>query len=269
MASVRGAAFAVAFYVTTALFLVFGSPLLFAPRRWAIVGLKAHGRTCLFLMKWIGGCSYEVRGRENLPERPFLVVAKHQSAWETMALTFELDDPAIVLKAELTSIPLYGTFCCKFEHIIVRRDRFAVALRQMVTDARARADQDREIVIFPEGTRREPGSPPAYKPGYLALYSALDLPVVPIALNSGVFWPPRSAFCQPGHIVLEFGPAIAPGLDRDAAASRIVAAVETRTAALIREAAEAFPDNPNARPALARLEASEAAIEALTLTKTK
>jgi 1-acyl-sn-glycerol-3-phosphate acyltransferase len=252
MVQIRSLAFEIAFYVTTALFLILGSPLLLAPRSWAAMGLRAHGRTCLFLLKWIGGCDYDVRGRENLPDGPAVIVAKHQSAWETLAFTFLFRDPAIVMKHELTRIPVYGAFCRKFEHIIISRGRHAVALKQMVADARDCVADGRDIIIFAEGTRRQPGDPADYKPGYLALYSALDVPLVPVALNSGLFWPPRTNRTLPGRIVVDIAPAIAPGMQRAEAAQQTVEAIESRTNGLIVEAAEAFPQMPTIAAALKR-----------------
>ncbi len=111
--------------------------------------------------------------------------------WDTFALVPLLHDPAIVLKDELKWIPVYGWFCLKFEHILVKRERAAVALKAMLRDAKDRAAQGRQILIFPEGTRRVPGAPPDYKPGYVALYEGLGLPAVPLALNSGLYWPRR------------------------------------------------------------------------------
>ncbi len=211
---VRSLLFAAAFYITTALFLLLGSWLLFAPRSWAMAGLSLHAKASLWLLEAIVGTRLEVRGREKLPNGPCLVVAKHQSAWDTFALVPLFRDPAIVLKDELRWIPFYGWFCVKFEHILVKRDRAAKALKAMIADAQIRKAQGREIVIFPEGTRQAPGAPPDYKPGYIALYEALDLPCVPLALNSGLFWPRRSLLRHPGTIVVEFLDPIPPGLPR-------------------------------------------------------
>ncbi|MEO1694906.1 MAG: lysophospholipid acyltransferase family protein [Pseudomonadota bacterium] len=239
----RARLFAVVFYLLTALFLIIGSPLLIAPRKWAMAGLATHARACLIAQRLVAGTRVDIRGRENLPDGPCLVVAKHQSAWETFALIPLLHDPAIVMKSELTRIPLYGWFCRKFEHILVARDRRAAALKSLVADAQNRAAAGRQVLIFAEGTRRAPGAPPAYKPGYLALYQGLDLPTVPLALNSGVYWPARSARSYPGTIVVDIAPPIAPGLDRRAAADAIVTAIETRATALLP------PDHPAASPA--------------------
>ena len=214
MLLVRSLLFTLAFYVTTALMLVLGSWLLLAPRSWAMAGLKLHGIICVWLLRVIAGTKLEVRGRDKLPEGAILVVSKHQSAWDTFGLIPLFRDPAIVLKDELRWIPFYGWFCVKFEHILVKRDRAAKALKAMIADAEIRKAQGREIVIFPEGTRQAPGAPPDYKPGYIALYEALDLHCVPLALNSGLFWPRRSLLRHPGTIVVEFLDPIPPGLPR-------------------------------------------------------
>ncbi len=214
MLYLRSLLYAAAFYTTTVLMLVGGIWLLAAPRSWAMAGLAWHGRICTWLLRVICGTTLEVRGRDKLPPAPFLVAAKHQSTWDTFALIPLLRDPAIVLKEELKWIPVYGWFCLKFEHILVRRERAATALRLLVGDAKARAAEHREILIFPEGTRQTPGAPPAYKPGYVALYEGLGLPCVPLALNSGVFWPRRSMRRYPGTIVVEFLDPVPPGLPR-------------------------------------------------------
>lgn len=232
----RSLVFATVFYLTTALFLLLGSWLLFAPRRWAMAGLKAHAITSTWLLEKICGTKMEVRGRERLPEGPYLVVAKHQSAWDTFALIPLFKDPAIVLKDELKWIPFYGWFCVKFEHILVKRDKAATALKTMVRDARTRAAAGREIVIFPEGTRTAPGAAPDYKPGYLALYDGLELPCVPLALNSGLFWPRRSLLRRPGTIVVEFLEPIPPGLPRKEFRARIEREIENASTRLIAEA---------------------------------
>ncbi|MGQ0673832.1 MAG: lysophospholipid acyltransferase family protein [Hyphomicrobium sp.] len=232
----RSLVFAAAFYLTTALFLLLGSWLLLAPRSWAMAGLRAHGRTSLWLLETICGTRLEVRGREKLPAGACLVVAKHQSAWDTFALIPLFADPAIVLKDELKWIPLYGWFCVKFEHILVRRDKGAGALKAMIRDARARAAQGRQIVIFPEGTRQAPGAPPDYKPGYVALYEGLGLPCVPLALNSGLYWPRRSLLRHPGTIVVEFLNPLPPGLPRKDFRETVERQIEGATAKLIAEA---------------------------------
>ena len=232
----RSLLFTAVFYVNTAIFLIGGSWLLFAPRAWAMAGLKAHARASLWWMRVICGTKLEVRGRENLPDRPFLVAAKHQSAWDTFALIPLLEDPAVVMKAELMSIPLYGWFSRKFGMIPIKRETGPSALREMLREARLRLDENREILVFPEGTRRLPGAPPDYKSGVVMMYDKLGVPCVPLALNSGLFWPRNSQLRQPGTIIVEFLPALPAGVPRKEFSRRIEADIEAATHRLCDEA---------------------------------
>ena len=141
-----------------------------------------------------------MRGKEKLPEGACLVASKHQSAWETFALIPLFRDPALLMKRELFWIPFHGWFSKKFEMIPVDRDKGPAALRRMLREAKTRVEDGREIIIFPEGTRRAPGAPPDYKTGVVLLYEALGIPCVPVALNSGLFWPRRSLIRRPGTI---------------------------------------------------------------------
>ena len=232
----RSLLFNVLFYVTTTLFVVLGSPLLFAPRSWAIAALKVHGRFELWLLKAIVGTKLEVRGADKLPVGPCLVASKHQSAWETFALIPHFRDPALLMKRELFWIPFHGWFSHKFQMIPVDRDKGPAALRRMLRGARKRIADGREIIIFPEGTRRPPGAPPDYKTGVVLLYDALGVPCVPVALNSGLFWPRRSLIRRPGTIVIEFLDPIPPGLPKAAFLERLTGAIETASNRLLAEA---------------------------------
>ncbi|HLO22441.1 MAG TPA: lysophospholipid acyltransferase family protein [Methyloceanibacter sp.] len=232
----RSLLFNLLFYVTTALFVVLGSPLLFGPRSWAMAALAVHGRFELWLLKVIVGLKLEVRGQEKLPKGACLVASKHQSAWETFALTPLFRDPALLMKRELFWIPFHGWFSHKFEMIPVDRDKGPAALRAMLREAKKRIADGREIIIFPEGTRRAPGAPPDYKTGVVLLYDALGVPCVPVALNSGVFWPRRSLIRHPGTIIVEFLDPIPPGLPRGEFMSRLTSAIETASGRLLAEA---------------------------------
>jgi 1-acyl-sn-glycerol-3-phosphate acyltransferase len=240
----RSLLFAAAFYVVTALFLVLGSPLLLAPRSWAMAGLRAHARACLWLQCMIVGTRMEVRGREHLPAGPCLVAAKHQSAWDTFALVPLLRDPALVMKIELMSIPFYGWFSRKFGMIPIRREAGPSALRQLVRDARDRIAAGREVLIFPEGTRRAPGEPPDYKPGVVLLYESLGVACVPIALNSGLYWPRRSLRRHPGTIVVEFLEPLPAGLKRAEFKALLEARIEQASKRLIAEAGQSADPPP-------------------------
>lgn len=250
---VRALVYIVVFYMVSVLFLVLGSWLLLGPRSWAMAGLAAHGRTCVWLLDKIVGTGLEVRGRENLPDGPVLVASKHQSAWDTFALVPLLHDPAIIMKRELMWIPFYGWFSAKFGMIFVRRDAGASALRQMARDAADRVAAGRHILIFPEGTRREPGAPPAYKPGALYLYERLGVPCCPVALNSGLYWPRRSLQRYPGKIIVQFLEPIPAGLPRKEFARRLEEAIESASDALVVETAQAADPPPVPADAAARL----------------
>jgi 1-acyl-sn-glycerol-3-phosphate acyltransferase len=231
----RSLLFNLLFYVTTALYVVLGSPLLFAPRSWAMAALANHAHFELFLLRHIVGLKLEVRGHDKLPRTACLVASKHQSAWETFALIPLFRDPALLMKRELFWIPFHGWFSKKFEMIPVDRDKGPAALRAMLRETRKRVVDGREIIIFPEGTRRPPGAPADYKTGVVLLYEALGIPCVPVALNSGLFWPRRSLLRRPGTIVVEFLDPIPPGLPKSEFLSRLIESIETASNRLLAE----------------------------------
>jgi len=231
----RSALFNVVFYVNLVLFLVLGSGFYFTPRKWSIRALQAWARSSLFWLRVIAGIRMEVRGHEHVPPGACLVAGKHQSFWETFAILPLLDDPAMVLKKELSYIPFFGWFIHKFRMIPVERSAGTRALRAMTDAAEKAVAMERQVVIMPEGTRRAPDDPPDYKPGAAALYAKLGVACVPFALNSGLFWPRRQFLRQPGTIVISFLEPIPPGLDRKAFQKRLEAAIETETAHLVAE----------------------------------
>lgn len=236
MIYLRSAIFNVLFYVNLALFLVLGSWFFFTPRMWSIRALQTWARSSIFLLRVITGTLMEVRGAENIPAGACLVAGKHQSFWETFAILPLLDDPAMVLKKELTYIPFFGWFIHKFRMIPVERSAGTQALKAMMERAQAEVAAGRQIVIMPEGTRRAPDDPPAYKPGAAAVYGKLGVPCVPFALNSGLFWPRRQFLRRPGTIVISFLEPIPPGLNRKAFQPRLEAAIEDETRRLVAEA---------------------------------
>jgi 1-acyl-sn-glycerol-3-phosphate acyltransferase len=237
--TVRALLFNLYFYLWTALLCVVGLPTLpFLSAR----GVQAYAR---FWMRGIHaglrllvGLTYEVRGAERLPATPAIIASKHQSAWETLTLHMLVPDLAVGLKYELTRIPLLGWYFIKGGAIRIDRGGAARALRSLVEGARRAAAQGFSILIFPEGTRRAPGEPPDYKPGVAALYEGLGLPVVPVALNSGLFWGRRSFLKRPGRVVVEFQEPIPPGLGRRQLMAELERRTETATARLVAEGRE-------------------------------
>lgn len=216
MAGLRSLLFNLGFYLWTTLVVIFGFPaLLFSYR--AVYGL---GRMWVAVILWFlrvtVGLRHRAIGLENRPKGPAIYAVKHQSAWDTLVFALYLHYPAYVLKRELLYLPLFGFLLLGAGMIPVDRRGRASALKRMLAVARRRREEGRDLLIFPEGTRVAPGQHRPYQPGVAALYGHLDLPVVPVALNSGLFWGRRSFVKKPGTITLEFLPAIPPGLARKA-----------------------------------------------------
>lgn len=240
MIFVRSLLFNVAFYLVTAVMLVATLPLFFTlPQSFGMAVVREWAMTCVLLHRWIVGGRLEVRGRENIPPGGCLVASKHQSFFETFALIPLLRNPTIVMKQSIRWWPIFGQYTIKTGMIHVDRDGKTAALRALSARAKEEIDKAREIIIFPEGTRRAPGAPPDYQTGIALLYKTLGVPVVPVALNSGLFWPRRSFLRYPGTIVFEFLPAIPPGLDSRAFLSRLQASIEDASARLADEARSA------------------------------
>jgi 1-acyl-sn-glycerol-3-phosphate acyltransferase len=226
MIVLRAVLFNLVLFGSGAVFLSLALPALLLPRRVTILVGDIWFSFVLAALRLICGISHEIRGRENIPDTPSIIAAKHQSAWDTFAFVSFIDDGAYVIKQELTRIPVYGWLLAKAYMVPVNRAAGAKALRDMIKTARSRMADGRHIVIFPEGTRTAPGERRTYHPGVAALYSQLAVPVVPVALNSGLFWPRRTFLKRPGHIVVEILPPIPPGLPRREFMRRLQSAIE-------------------------------------------
>ncbi len=170
---------------------------------------------------------YRVIGWENVPKGPCIIAAKHQSAWETCKLNVLFGNPAIVLKKELTYVPVWGWYARASGLIPIDRQAGFKALATMMRAAKAAKKAKRKIVIFPQGTRVRPGVRKPYKVGVAALYQELGLPVVPMAVNSGLFWPKNGFLKKPGTVTIEFLPPIKPGLSRSAFIHQLEEQIET------------------------------------------
>src|SRR5579864_6303303 len=239
MSWLRALAFNAAFIGVTVLLGIAGLPMLLLPRRWVMQFGRFWAWSVLALLRAIVGLDGEIRGIERLPAGPAIIAMKHQSAWDTLILPVVLGDPAVVLKRELLFVPFYGWYAARAGSIAVDRKGGAAALRRMVAAAQRVAAAGRKVVIFPQGTRTAPGGHIPYQPGIAALYQAMALPVVPAAVNSGLFWGRRSFIKRKGRITLEFLEAIPPGLPRRRFMAELETRIETATAALEREASAA------------------------------
>lgn len=240
MQTFRALAFTGLFYGWTTLLGIMVMPVLLGPPRPLLAFSRFWTRGSFAILRATVGISYQVRGEHLLPSGPVIYAMKHQSAWDTLAINLLVRDPAIVLKKELLKIPGFGWCLRRARHVAVDREGGSAALKRMVAQTRARVGEGRSIVIYPEGTRTKPGTHHPYHPGIAALYGALDLPVVPIALNSGLFWPRRSLQMRPGTITVECLPAIAPGHDRRGFMRELENAIEDATDKLCVEAQNQF-----------------------------
>jgi 1-acyl-sn-glycerol-3-phosphate acyltransferase len=232
----RSLLFNLLFYLWTVFFMIIGIPCLLLPRLIALKVVKSWVHGVVGLLRYVVGIRYEVRGREHLTGPPAIVASKHQSAWETITLQLFLGDPAIVLKKELGNIPLYGQFIRKFGLIPVDRKGGRKSVQDMLEKAEQMKGARRYIAIFPEGTRTPPGQRGHYHKGIALLYGRLSVPVVPVALNSGVLWGRRQFLKRPGTIIMEFLPAIPAGLTRDDFIETLEDVIETASLRLYKEA---------------------------------
>lgn len=238
----RSLAFQIAFYLWTAILAVVFLPVLLAPPRWMMRCGTFWSRGVLCALRWCAGLDHEVRGYENLPRGPMLIAMKHQSAWDTFAVPVIFRDPAVVIKRELGWIPIYGWYALKAGMIPVDRSGRASALKSMVAASEKALALGRPVLIFPEGTRSAVGERVPYHPGVMALYRQLDAPLVPVAVNSGLFWKRRGFLRHPGRITLEILPPIAPGGERRAVLAELERRIEDATARLV--AGPAAEDKP-------------------------
>ncbi|MFQ5984471.1 MAG: lysophospholipid acyltransferase family protein [Alphaproteobacteria bacterium] len=233
----RSALFNLAFFGWTVLFGLAFVWMLLGTARAAFAYLRIWAATIAWLLARLVGLEMEVRGRDNLPSGPAIIASKHQSAWETVMFFLVLREPAFVLKRELTHVPLYGWYARKTGAIAVDRTAGARAVKRLVEAARRALAAGRSVVIFPEGTRAAPGRRLPYNPGVAALYTQLDAPVVPTALNSGLFWGRRSFMKRPGKIVVQFLPPMPRGLDKRRFMAELERRIEEGATALAAEAA--------------------------------
>lgn len=202
------------------------TPFYFLSRRLALKALAAWGGSTLWFIRILGGIRIVEIGREHIPSGPCIIASKHQSILDTLAFTTLLADPAIVLKQELTWIPVFGWLLGKSRMIPIDRSGGSKALKTMLRAAEDAAKIGRPIVIFPQGTRTAPGVKRPYQAGTAALYRQLDLPVVPVALNSGQVWPRRSFLKYPGQMTIQYLPPIPPGLPKAVFMQRLETSIE-------------------------------------------
>lgn len=231
--SVRSYAFSLIALIWTVVLCILYLPLLAAPRRVHQIGVRFWARGLLVLLAAVCGLRHRIEGADNMPRGPAIIAAKHQSAWETIALAGILNGPVFILKKELLAVPLIGWHFRKAGNIPVDRATGASALRSMIPRAQAAVAAGHQVIVFPEGTRVAAGESRSYHPGVAALYARIEAPLIPVALDSGRFWARRSAIKHPGTITLVFLPSVRRGLDRRAFMAELEAAIEGESRRLL------------------------------------
>ena len=236
MIFLRSLLFNLYFIGSAIVILGLGMPALLGPKRGIYFFGHLWSNSVLRALKLICGITQEIRGLDRVPAGACLIASKHQSSWDTLIFERILGYPCYVVKEELMGVPIYGLYLRRVGHIPVNRQGGVSTLKAMVRDARRETDKGRRLIIYPEGTRTNPGESPPYHPGVAALYSQLDLPVVPVALNSGMFWGRRAFVKRPGRLILEFLPPIPPGLPRRVFMDQLRERIETASKRLSDEA---------------------------------
>lgn len=243
MIYLRSLLFHIVFHVSVFVLMVIWLPGLFMHRRASLELGRAWGRTSLWYLDKICGVKVEWRGLENIPPGggAYIVACKHQSTWETFVLPIKFPDFSYILKQELIRLPFFGWHLRSAEQIGVDRARGGKLLPQLIEKSKAIFAQGRQLFIFPEGTRRPAGAAPAYKTGIAHLYAATGVPVLPAALNAGLFWPRRSFLIYPGTAVIEFLPMIPAGMKPREFFHEMEKRIEEAADRLIEEAAAKDP----------------------------
>jgi 1-acyl-sn-glycerol-3-phosphate acyltransferase len=225
----RSLVFNILFYIVFLLWSLVALPTFVMPRAVTLRVGSWWAKSNIILMRVICGIKVEFRGVEKIPKGPLIVASKHQSMWETISLLHFFEAPFFVVKRELKFIPIFGLFVIKTNMVAIDRAKGGRSLLAVLRRAEEEVRHGRQFVIFPEGTRTAPGAPPHYKAGVGMVYVDCGVPCLPVALNSGLFWPRRTFMRYPGTLVVEFLDPIPPGLKREEFLTRIESVIEGAT----------------------------------------
>src|ERR1700712_3428989 len=235
---VRSLVYNVLFYALLVFWIVIAIPTFVMPPRAFLALARWGASSSIFLMRVIVGTRVEYRGVQKIPDGPLIVAAKHQSMWETFALLQFFDAPLFIYKRELGWIPFFGWYLMKSKMIGVDRSGGLRSLMEMARRAPKEIRSGRQLIIFPEGTRTPVDAPPNYMTGVGQIYVNSGVPCLPIALNSGLFWPRRTFMRYPGTLVGEFLDPLPPGLTRKQFITEISTVIEAATNRLVKAARE-------------------------------
>jgi 1-acyl-sn-glycerol-3-phosphate acyltransferase len=233
---VRSLVYNFLFYVLLVFWVIVGIPTYLMPRSAIMSVARYWARSSIWLLRVICSIKVEYRGLEKIPKGPLIVASKHQSMWETFALLQFFDQPLFIVKRELKWIPLFGWYLIKSDMIAVNRGAGGRSLLTMARRAGEQVRRGRQLIIFPEGTRTAVGAPPRYKAGVAQIYVDCGVTCLPVALNSGLFWPRRTFMRYPGTLVVEFLDPLPPSMSRDEFTARVSGVIEEATNRLVEAA---------------------------------
>lgn len=241
-------------YVRSLIFnLIFYTTLLLGCMLTCIVGLFSQKTEVIIwndillpFLRWclkvICGLEIEVRGQEHITKHGVLYACKHQSAMETYFLTSYIKNGTFIFKKELSKIPFFGWAIHLYGSVPVDRAGGSRAMKKMLADTKELMDKDRSIIIFPEGTRTKPGTTTFYKPGIAFLYQNIKTEVVPVAVNTGLFWRKNSFLRHPGKVIIEFMPPLPHGLEKREFINTLQDTIEKKCAELNLETINNYPE---------------------------
>ncbi len=223
----RSLLFNLAFALITIVLGTFGILTFLGPLRWHRAIQRLWSKLCLGAARSIAGIEVHIEGREHIPPGSVIFACKHQSAWETVMFAHLFYPCVFVLKRELLYVPIFGWFGALTRQIVLNREGGAASVRHLIAEGKRVRSEGRSVILFPEGSRMAPGLQPPLLPGVVAMARYLDLPVVPVALNSGRLWGKRAFIKHPGLVTVTIMPAIAAGVNKQALLDTLHKAINT------------------------------------------
>ena len=225
------------FYISLLIWTLFMGiiciPFLLLPNKFLKLPTKIWIKVIFIFLKNICNITHKIEGMENFPNEAVLITCKHQSAFETLALYYYLKDCFFVHKKELFLIPVFGQYLYKTNMVSIDRTGGTKTMRKMLDDVKLKLASGSSIIIFPEGTRKIPGSKPDYKTGFIGIYNHTKKKILPIALNSGLCWPKHNWVLKSGIITIKILPIINENYDKKTVLNKVQNQIETASNKLL------------------------------------
>ena len=205
------------------------TPFLLLPKQYLYAPIRLWIDGIFLLLKKICKITHQIQGLKNIPQHSVLVASKHQSAFETFALFYYLPKSVFIHKKQLFLIPIFGQYLKKINMISIDRKAGSAAMRKILRQAKLVSKKGYSLIIFPEGTRKKPGEKPDYKSGFIGIYNEMNTKILPVAVNSGKFWPKHTFVKKPGIIKIKFLNLIPANLDRSQVLKKVQEDIENGT----------------------------------------